>query len=61
MTIVIIAHRLSTIVRADSICVMEAGAIVEFGNHSSLLNAKGKYYELWQQQIHSSQAQVLSS
>jgi ATP-binding cassette subfamily B protein/subfamily B ATP-binding cassette protein MsbA len=53
ITILIIAHRLSTIVSADLICVMEKGAIVEQGDHASLLQRRGKYYDLWQQQVSS--------
>ena len=49
-TIIVIAHRLSTISTADTIIVMENGAIVEQGNHQELLNLKEKYYNLWQKQ-----------
>ena len=49
-TIIVIAHRLSTIANADTIMVMENGAIVETGNHQDLLNEKGKYFELWNTQ-----------
>lgn len=45
-TVVIVAHRLSTIRYADNILVFENGKIVESGSHDSLLNEKGKYYEL---------------
>lgn len=48
---VLIAHRLSTIMHADRIYVLEAGEIVETGNHDSLLSAKGLYYAMWRQQI----------
>jgi ATP-binding cassette subfamily B protein/subfamily B ATP-binding cassette protein MsbA len=54
ITILIIAHRLSTIIKADLICVMESGRIVEQGSHAELLEIQGKYYQLWQQQLHSS-------
>ena len=47
----VIAHRLSTIRDADVILVMEHGQIVEQGNHSSLLAAKGPYYDLYQSQF----------
>lgn len=50
-TIVIIAHRLSTIKNADKIVVMDSGRIVEEGNHSSLLQIKGVYYELIKKQM----------
>ncbi|HEX4393167.1 MAG TPA: ABC transporter ATP-binding protein [Mycobacterium sp.] len=42
----IIAHRLSTIRDADVILVMEAGKIVEQGNHGELLARRGAYYRL---------------
>lgn len=49
-TVIVIAHRLSTIANADTILVMENGAIIETGNHAHLLNQKGKYYDLWDKQ-----------
>ena len=45
-TVVIIAHRLSTIRQASQIVVMDKGQIVEVGNHETLLNRKGYYYNL---------------
>jgi ATP-binding cassette, subfamily B, fatty acid transporter len=44
----IIAHRLSTIRDADRILVVEAGKIVEQGNHAELLARRGAYYALTQ-------------
>lgn len=49
-TSIIIAHRLSTIRDADIIVVMDKGQIVESGSHDSLLEQKGKYYELYMTQ-----------
>lgn len=49
-TLLIIAHRLSTIANADRILVMDRGQIVEHGTHESLLNEKGLYYHLYNQQ-----------
>jgi subfamily B ATP-binding cassette protein MsbA len=46
-TTIVIAHRLSTIKKADQILVIEAGRIVEQGNHDSLIASKGRYYELY--------------
>ena len=50
-TVLVIAHRLSTIVKADLICVLDKGQIVEKGNHQQLLERKGIYAGLWQQQV----------
>lgn len=47
----VIAHRLSTIRDADTILVMEAGRIVEQGNHETLLASEGAYYRLYQSQF----------
>ncbi len=47
----IIAHRLSTIRDADAILVISDGQIVESGNHESLLNKKGFYYQLYMTQF----------
>ncbi|HII37366.1 MAG TPA: ABC transporter ATP-binding protein [Candidatus Poseidoniaceae archaeon] len=49
-TTVIIAHRLSTIRNCDEILVMDAGSIVEKGNHDELVNNGGIYSRLWKVQ-----------
>lgn len=54
-TTLVIAHRLSTVSDADTILVMEQGEIVESGSHSQLLEFKGYYAKLWQQQQHSAE------
>jgi ATP-binding cassette subfamily B protein len=46
-TSIVIAHRLSTIRKAGQIIVMDHGNIIERGNHQSLINQKGIYYELY--------------
>jgi ATP-binding cassette, subfamily B, bacterial len=50
-TVVVIAHRLSTVKNADQIIVLEHGKVVETGNHHSLTQQKGKYYELVKNQL----------
>lgn len=50
-TNIVIAHRLNTIQRADLILVLEDGRIVEQGNHRSLLQKRGSYYELYDSQF----------
>lgn len=50
-TAVIIAHRLSTIKNANNIVVMKDGEIVEQGTHFELLNLKGEYYNLVENQL----------
>jgi subfamily B ATP-binding cassette protein MsbA len=47
-TSIVIAHRLSTIRRADTIFVVDAGAIRESGTHEELLRAGGLYAELYE-------------
>jgi ATP-binding cassette subfamily B protein len=47
----VIAHRLSTIRNSDLILVMRDGAVVEQGNHESLLKAGGFYAELYNSQF----------
>ncbi|WP_145333788.1 peptidase domain-containing ABC transporter [Paenibacillus xylanexedens] len=51
MTMIIIAHRLSTVMRCDRIFVMDKGIVVESGTHSQLLQLRGRYYELWKDQL----------
>ncbi|MEK3687220.1 ABC transporter ATP-binding protein [Paenibacillus sp. FSL R10-2736] len=50
-TTLVIAHRLSTIQNADIILVMENGEIVERGGHEELLEAEGRYFELYNSQL----------
>lgn len=51
ITTIIIAHRLSTIMRCDKIFVMEQGKFIEQGTHRELIARKGRYYDLWKDQL----------
>ena len=46
-TSIVIAHRLSTIKNSDVIMVMDDGKIIERGNHESLMEKRGTYYQLY--------------
>jgi ABC-type multidrug transport system fused ATPase/permease subunit len=52
-TAVVIAHRLSTIVNADLIAVIDGGRVVQTGTHAQLLEAGGRYQELYRAQVDS--------
>ena len=49
-TTFVIAHRLSTVRSASQILVLEDGRIIERGNHSELINARGRYFDLYTKQ-----------
>ena len=46
VTIIVVAHRLSTVQRADKICYLEAGKILETGTHEQLMDKKGSYHKM---------------
>lgn len=50
-TVVVVAHRLSTVKNADQIIVVDGGKIVEIGNHASLIEKRGAYYNLVKNQL----------
>jgi ATP-binding cassette subfamily B protein len=47
----VVAHRLSTIKNADKIFVIDDGGILEWGNHETLMEKKGAYYDLYSAQF----------
>ena len=55
-TTLTIAHRLSTIMNADEILVLENGSIIERGTHLELLEASGRYAQMWNLQQQEEQA-----
>lgn len=50
-TNIITAHRMSAVKHADLIIVMNEGTIVERGNHETLMQEKGWYFETYQSQV----------
>lgn len=50
-TVVVVAHRLSTVKNADQIIVLDGGKVVESGNHTSLIEKRGAYYNLVKNQL----------
>jgi ABC-type multidrug transport system fused ATPase/permease subunit len=55
-TAVVVAHRLSTVKHADIIYVFDTGEIKEIGNHESLLEKQGFYYNLVKRQLNEEDA-----
>jgi ATP-binding cassette subfamily B protein len=50
-TVIIVAHRLSTVKNADKIVVLDGGRVIETGNHNSLIEMRGAYYNLVKNQL----------
>ncbi|PYV00422.1 MAG: ABC transporter ATP-binding protein [Acidobacteria bacterium] len=50
-TTILISHRISTVQNADEIIVLQDGAIVERGTHSTLMALQGVYASLYQKQL----------
>ncbi|QYR21109.1 ATP-binding cassette domain-containing protein [Paenibacillus sp. sptzw28] len=49
-TTIMISHRVGIARKADKICVMQKGKIVEFGTHDELMFNKHIYYDMWMSQ-----------
>jgi ATP-binding cassette subfamily B protein len=49
-TVFFITHRLATLCHADRILMMDRGSVVEQGTHTELMEQRGRYYCLYQQQ-----------
>jgi subfamily B ATP-binding cassette protein MsbA len=60
-TTLVIAHRLSTVHHANRIVVMDAGQIVETGNHAELIQRNGQYARLYKLGLHDNPAKTETS
>ena len=49
-TTVLISHRFSTVRRADLICVLEEGKVIELGSHDELMAKGGRYCTMFELQ-----------
>jgi ATP-binding cassette subfamily B protein len=49
-TTILVSHRFSTVRKAERICVLEAGAVVELGNHDELMALGGRYRTMFELQ-----------
>ena len=50
-TTFIISHRISSAKNADQIIILDKGEIIQQGSHNQLINEKGYYKELYEQQL----------
>lgn len=50
-TVIVVAHRLSTVKNANQIVVIDSGKVVEIGNHASLIEKRGVYFNLVKNQL----------
>ncbi len=57
-TVIVIAHRLQSICNADQIIVLEDGTVKEAGIHETLLEQKGLYARLWNEQCQAGNWQI---
>jgi ATP-binding cassette subfamily B protein len=58
-TTLIISHRISSIKHCDEIIVLDKGAVIERGNHDTLLKANGFYAEMYQTQLLESVSEII--
>jgi ATP-binding cassette subfamily B protein len=60
-TAVLIAHRLSTAMKADRIVVVESGEVVESGSHDALVDAGGRYAEMYSTWVRQAEGETSGS
>mgnify|MGYP003329119470 FL=1 len=47
---IIVSHRLGSLMHSDEILFVEKGKVIERGNHSALIERRGRYYDLFKLQ-----------
>ncbi|WP_207926080.1 ABC transporter ATP-binding protein [Actinocrispum wychmicini] len=50
VTTIVVSHRFSTVRKADQICVVDGGKVLELGSHDELLAKRGRYAEMFASQ-----------
>ncbi len=50
-TVILVAHRLQTVQNADLIVVLEGGQMTQCGTFNALVNAEGRFRQLWEKQV----------
>ena len=50
---IIVSHRLGSLMHADEILFLDKGKVIERGNHSALIEKRGRYYDLFRLQTRS--------
>jgi subfamily B ATP-binding cassette protein MsbA len=60
-TVIMIAHRLATVQKADRICYMEDGRVLESGTHAELVARRGKYARMVKTQLLGGEAELAAA
>lgn len=50
-TVILVTHRLGAVRDADKIIVLDGGSIVEMGSFTQLMERKGRFHHIWQEQV----------
>lgn len=49
-TVILVTHRLGAVRRANKIIVLDHGSIAESGNFEQLIEQRGQFYHIWNEQ-----------
>ncbi len=50
-TVILVTHRLGAVRNADKIIMLDNGRIIESGNFEQLIEQKGQFYHIWNEQV----------